>query len=94
MKHRHVGSSLDDALRDDGLLEEVEAVAAKRVVALQIADAMARASVSRSELARRMRTSRSAVDRLLDPSNPSVTLDTLQRAAQAVGRTLVVRLSK
>jgi DNA-binding Xre family transcriptional regulator len=94
VKQRHVGSSLDDALRDDGLLEEVEAVAAKRVVALQIAEAMARASVSRSELARRMRTSRSAVDRLLDPSNPSVTLDTLQRAAQAVGRTLVVRLSK
>jgi DNA-binding Xre family transcriptional regulator len=94
VKQRHVGSSLDDALREEGLLEEVEAVAAKRVVALQIAEAMARASVSRSELARRMRTSRSAVDRLLDPSNPSVTLDTLQRAAQAVGRTLVVRLSK
>jgi hypothetical protein len=94
VKQRHVGSSLDDALREEGLLEEVEAVAAKRVVALQIAEAMARASVSRSQLARRMRTSRSAVDRLLDPSNPSVTLDTLQRAAQAVGRTLVVRLSK
>lgn len=93
MRQRQVGSALDDVLRDDGLLEDVEAVAVKRVIALQITEAMARASVSRSELARRMRTSRSAVDRLLDPSNPSVTLDTLQRGAHAVGRTLVVRLS-
>lgn len=93
MNDRHVGSELDDVLRSDGLLAEVEAVAAKRVIALQIAEEMARSRVSRSELARRMRTSRSTVERLLDPSNPSVTLDTLERAAHAVGRTLVVRLA-
>jgi len=89
-----VGSDLDDLLRQDGIFEEVTAVAVKRVIALQIERAMVAGNVSRSEMARRMGTSRSTVDRLLDPANPSVTLHTLERAASAVGRRLDVRLEE
>ncbi len=92
MNPRTIGSDFDDLLRQDGLLEEVTAVAVKRVIALQIEQAMRSRSISRSEMARRMGTSRSTVDRLLDPTNPSVTLHTLERAASAVGRRLEVRL--
>jgi len=63
------------------------------VIAFQIAQEMERAHISQSELARRMRTSRSAVERLLDPTNPSVTLSTLERAAGAVGKKLKVQLT-
>lgn len=87
-----VGSELDQVLQDDQLLEEVTAVAVKRVIAMQIEQVLREGRISRSAMARRMRTSRSTVDRLLDPSNPSVTLLTLERAASAVGRRLDVRL--
>jgi antitoxin HicB len=90
---KHVGSNLDDFLRDEGLLDDAEAVATKRVIAYQIAQEMERAQISQSELARRMKTSRSAVERLLDPTNPSVTLVTLERAASAVGKRLKVQLT-
>jgi antitoxin HicB len=93
MDNKHMGGSLDDFLRDDGLLEDAEAVATKRVIAHQIAQEMERADISQSELARRMGTSRSAVKRLLDPANPSVTLSTLERAAAAVGKRLKVQLT-
>ncbi|MFA5785974.1 MAG: Fis family transcriptional regulator [Actinomycetota bacterium] len=93
MDKRHIGSGFDDLLRDEGLLEDVEAVAVKRVIAFQIAQEMERCHVSKTELARRMRTSRPAVDRLLDPTSPSVTLSTLERAASAVGKRLKVELS-
>ena len=74
MDRKHVGSDFDDFLRNDGLLEDARAVATKRVIAYQISQEMERAQISQSELARRMGTSRSAVERLLDPTNPSVTL--------------------
>jgi antitoxin HicB len=90
---KHVGSDLDDFLRDEGLLDDAEAVATKRVIAYQIAQEMEHAQISQSELARRMKTSRSAVERLLDPTNPSVTLATLERAASAVGKRLKVQLT-
>ena len=93
MAKKHIGGSLDDFLRDDGLLDDAEAVATKRVIAYQIAQEMERANISQSELARRMKTSRSAVERLLDPANPSVTLSTLERAASAVGKRLKVQLT-
>lgn len=89
----HVGGDFDDFLRGEGLLDDAEAVAAKRVIAFQIAREMERAHLSNAELARRMKTSRSAVDRLLDPSNPSVTLSTLERAASAVGKRLRIQLT-
>lgn len=90
---QHVGSEFDDFLRDEGFFEDAEAVAAKRVIAFQIASEMKRGHITKAELARRMKTSRPAVDRLLDPANPSVTLSTLERAATAVGKRLKIELS-
>lgn len=92
MDEQHVGSDFDDFLCNERLLDDAEAVAAKRVVALQIAQEMKRAQLTKTELAQRMKTSRPVVDRLLDPSNRSVTLSTLGKAASAVGKTLKVEL--
>ena len=88
-----LGSDFDDFLRDEGFIDDAEAVAAKRVIAYQIAEEMKKANITKSELAHRMHTSRPVVDRLLDPANRSVTLSTLGRAAAAVGRSLKVELS-
>ena len=93
MTNKHIGSDFDDFLRDEGILDDAEAVAAKRVIAFQIAREMESAHISQSELARRMKTSRSAVERLLDPTNDSVTLQTLERAANAVGKRLKIQLT-
>jgi predicted XRE-type DNA-binding protein len=93
MDKKHIGGDFDDFLSDEGILDEAEAIAAKRVIAYQIGQEMQRAHISHSELARRMKTSRSAVDRLLDPANPSVTLITLERAASAVGKRLTIQLT-
>jgi predicted XRE-type DNA-binding protein len=92
MDEQHVGSDFDDFLRNERLLDDAAAVAAKRVVAFQIAQEMKRAQLTKTELAQRMKTSRPVVDRLLDPSNRSVTLSTLGKAASAVGKTLKVEL--
>ncbi len=92
MKKRNVGSSFDDWLRSEGIYEEVSAAAIKRVVARQIASAMQQNSLSKTEMARRMHTSRTALDRLLDPDNEAVTLATLRKAATAVGRELRLEL--
>ena len=93
MTGKHIGGAFDDFLRDEGILDDAEAVAAKRVIAFQIAHEMELAHISQSELARRMKTSRSSVERLLDPTNPSVTLQTLERAASAVGKRLTIQLT-
>ncbi|MCP9932053.1 XRE family transcriptional regulator [Cyanobium sp. AMD-g] len=93
MDEQHVGSDFDDFLRNERLLDDAEAAAAKRVVAFQIAQEMKRAQLTKTELAQRMKTSRPVVDRLLDPSNRSVTLSTLGKAASAVGKTLKVELT-
>ncbi len=90
--HPNVGSSLDDFLNEDDIAAEVDAAAIKRVVALQIEDEMKRCHVSKAALARRMRTSRVAVDRLLNTASGAVTLNTLGRAATALGRRLRVEL--
>ena len=91
-KHPNIGSSLDDLLKEKGILEEVNTAALKRVIALQIEDEMRRRKISKSDLAKRMHTSRMAVDRLLDTTNGSVTLSTLGRVASALGRRLSVEL--
>src|SRR2546428_11257470 len=91
-KNPHDGSSLDDFLREEGILEEVEAAALKRAVALKVADLMDKKNVKKTAMAKRMHTSRAALDRLLDPSNISVTLATLNRAAKALGRKLKIKL--
>jgi predicted XRE-type DNA-binding protein len=85
-------SSLDDLLKQDGKLEEFEAVAIKEVLAWQLGEAMKAGNLSRRRLAERMKTSRSQVNRLLDPSDGNVTLTTLQRAAKIVGRSLKLEL--
>jgi DNA-binding phage protein len=88
-----VGSSFDEFLKEEGLYEEVTAAAIKRVIARQLTTLMRAEGLSKTELAKRMRTSRAQLDRLLDPDNESVTLGTLSRAAQAVGRQLKFELA-
>jgi predicted XRE-type DNA-binding protein len=85
-------TTLDEFLKEEGKLEEFEAVAIKEVLAWQIAEAMKAQNISRKRLAERMGTSRSQVGRLLDPKDGNVTLATLQRAAKIVGRTLRLEL--
>ena len=92
MAKKNLGSSFDDFLEEEGMLEEVTAVAVKRFIAFQLAEQMAEKKLSKAEMARRMATSRSALDRLLDPDNSSVTLQTLQSAVQALGGRLKVEL--
>jgi DNA-binding phage protein len=92
MAKRNIGSDFDDFLEEEGLLEEVTAVAVKRYIAFQIAEKMDETNLSKAEMARRMETSRSALDRLLDPDNSSVTLQTLQSAVQALGGRLKIEL--
>jgi antitoxin HicB len=89
----YVGSSLDEFLGEEGLLAESEAIAIKRVLVFQLSLAMQEQGLSKTALARRMDTSRSALDRLLDPDNPSVTLLTLEKAAKALGRHIRVELA-
>jgi antitoxin HicB len=85
-------TTLDTFLKEEGKLEEFEAVAIKEVLAWQIAEAMKAQNLSRKRLAERMKTSRSQISRLLDPTNGNVTITTLQRAARIVGRTLRLEL--
>src|SRR5215510_1553782 len=91
-KKGRVGSSFDDYLKEEGIYEEVTARAIKRVIARQLGAVMQDQRLTKSELAKRMKTSRAQLDRLLDPDNASVTLGTLTRAAHAVGRSLRMEL--
>ena len=91
--NQYTGSNFDDFLAAEGILDEVTATAYKRLWALQVQDAMAEAQLSKSELAGRLQTSRSQLDRLLDPENTAVTLDSMERLARAVGKQLVLRLA-
>jgi antitoxin HicB len=91
-KKGRIGSSFDKFLKDEGIYEEVTARAIKRVLTRQLSGLMQKQGLTKSELARRMQTSRAQLDRLLDPENESVTLGTLTRAAQAVGRQLKMEL--
>lgn len=87
-----IGSSFDDFLKEEGIYENVTAQAIKRVLVRQLGELMRREEITKTELALRMKTSRAQLDRLLDPENESVTLGTLARAAQAVGRNLRMEL--
>lgn len=93
MKNKHLGSSFDKFLKEEGLRADTEAAAIKRVIAYQIEMEMKRANLSKSALAERMHTSRSALDRLLDPANVSVTLQTLERVALALGKNLKIEMA-
>jgi len=93
MKGKHVGSSFDDFLQEEGLMAEAEATAIKRVLAYQIRQEMEVRHISKAALARMMKTSRSSVDRLLDPKNSSVTLLTLENVAIALGKKLKLQFA-
>jgi antitoxin HicB len=88
----HTGSSFDSFLEEEGIRDEVEAVAIKRVIAWQLSEAMRSAKLSKKALAERLGTSRSQLDRLLDPENGAVHLQTIVKAAHAVGKRLRVEM--
>lgn len=91
MSRKHMGSGIDDFLKEEGIFEEAQAEAVKEVVAWQLAEAMKKKKISKARLARLLKTSRTQVDRLLDPKN-DVTLSSLQRAAAMVGRRVRIEL--
>jgi DNA-binding Xre family transcriptional regulator len=92
MVNPHIGSSFDDLLREEGILEEVSSAATVKVLAMQLQIELDRQGISKAELARRMGTSRSQVDRLLNGDESGIRLSTLERAAKAVNRSLVLQL--
>lgn len=89
---KHIGGSFDEFLAEEGLLSETEATAVKRVIAYQLSRFMEENKLSKTAMAKRMQTSRSALDRLLDSTNPSVTLHTMERAARVLGKKLRIEL--
>jgi predicted XRE-type DNA-binding protein len=91
MSKKHMGSSLDDFLKEEGIFEETQTQAVKEVVAWQLAEAMKKQKISKNKLATLLKTSRTQVDRLLDPKN-DITLGSLQRAAAMVGRRVTIEL--
>ncbi len=91
-QNQNIGSSFDDFLIDEGILEETESVATKRVIAFQLEEEMKQQHITRVKMAEKMHTSRSTLNRLFDPENQSVTLLTLERAAAAVGKKLKLEL--
>jgi predicted XRE-type DNA-binding protein len=91
-KKAGIGSAFDDFLKDEGTYDRTQAVAIKRVLAWQIDKAMKEQRLTKAEMARRMDTSRSQLDRLLDADSNSVTLETLTRAARAIGRRVKLEL--
>ncbi len=93
MKNKYLGSDFDDFLEEEGILAETEAVAVKRVIAFQIEEMMKKKHLSKTALAEKMHTSRSALNRLLDPTNVSITLQTLEKAALALSKRLRIKLA-
>ncbi len=92
-RHKHRGSNFEAFLAADGLLEDAEATATKKVIAAQIAQAMKQKGLTKTAFAAEMHTTRAQLDRLLDPNSDSVTLATLKRAAKALGKTLKLELA-
>ncbi|HKT11637.1 MAG TPA: Fis family transcriptional regulator [Terriglobia bacterium] len=91
MSKKHMGSSIDDFLKEEGIFEESQAQAVKEVVAWQLAQAMKKKKISKARMAILLKTSRTHVDRILDAKN-DITLSSLQRAAAMVGRRVVIKL--
>jgi predicted XRE-type DNA-binding protein len=91
-KNPHIGSTLEDFLREEGIFEDATNYAIKRVLAWQVEKAMRDQGITKVEMARRMGTSRAHLNRLLDPENDKVQLDTVQRAAAAIGRKVRMEL--
>ncbi len=91
-ENKHLGSSFDDFLKEEGVYEESLAAAVKNVLARQLAETMRSQHLSKAAMARRMNTSRSQLDRLLDPAKTGVSLETIHRAASVLGRKLHMEL--
>jgi antitoxin HicB len=91
-KTRNRGSSFSDFLKDEGTYEETTAIAVKRVLAWQLEQAMQKERLSKNQMAKRMKTSRSQLDRILDPDNSKIQLDTIMKAASVLGRELRIEL--
>jgi antitoxin HicB len=91
-KKGRIGSSFEDYLQEQGAFEETTAVAVKRVLAWQLRQAMTRQQISKNQMAKAMKTSRSQLDRILDPDNDSIQLATLMHAARVLGRELRIEL--
>ncbi len=91
MSKKNMGSGIDDFLREEGIFEEAQVLAVKEVVAWQLAEAMRMKNISKVRMAALLKTSRTRVDRLLDPKN-DIPLGSLQRAAAIVGRRLTIQL--
>lgn len=91
-KNPHSGSGFDDFLKQDGIFDQVQAKALKRAIAEQLEESMAGAKLTKVKMAQKMATSRSHLDRILDPDNVSIQLDTLMKAARAVGKTVEIRI--
>ena len=94
MSKKHVGSAFEDFLKEEGIFEETTTRAIKRVLAWQITAEMKAKGISKVEMARRMGTSRSQLDRFLDPDNDKVLLETVQRAAAAIGKRVSISLEE
>jgi antitoxin HicB len=92
MNQKYLGNNFDDFLEEEGILADVEAVAVKRVIAYQISQLMQEQNLTKVEMSRRLNTSRASLDRLLDPTNTSVTLQTMEKASKALGRKLQIKL--
>lgn len=93
-RNPHTGSKFDDFLKQENLFEEVYAKALKRALAEQIGDGMESAKLTKMAMAEKMATSRSQLDRVLDPDNISIQLDTLIKAARAVGKVVEIRIKR
>lgn len=91
MNKKHMGSNIDDFLKEEGIFEEAQALAVKEVVAWQLAQAMKKKKISKARMAAMLQTSRAQVDRILNPKN-DITLSSLQRAAALVGRRVIIEL--
>lgn len=87
---KHIGSNFDEFLEEEGLLQEVEAIAIKRVLAYALEEKMIKENISLNKLAKELETSRTAVARILDPENTSITLKTMEKIAKFVNKKLIV----
>lgn len=92
-RNPRAGSSFDDFLKEDGIYEDVQNAAIKKVLSAKLEAAMFDQNISKTDMARRLKTSRSQLDRLLDPDNETITLQTASRAAAVLGMTLEINLS-
>jgi len=90
---QHTGSKFDDFLEEEGILETVSAKAQKRLLSLQLADIMKKNNMTKTGLAKRLKTSRSQLDRILDPANTTITIEVLERVANAVGKQLHIEFT-